>query len=201
MYTFEPLAKRSTNVEKSWKFIPKPEGEVCDCFKIKRGLCWLLYYKPKTIISGGLSCIRGRNPSWFWLHPVDWRPRAASPVVKTVKIFEQFGYCTSSYFCVFSVSFPDEPTNLTVTSITSRSVEISWVNPKNRVNYGLSRFLIKLKKDNSLIFSVTTGMVNHYSIHDLSPYVTYEISVTGGNSQGFENAATTFILTSEEGII
>ena len=45
------------------------------------------------------------------------------------------------------------------------------------------------------------GMVNHYRIHDLSPYVTYEISVTSGNSQGFENAATTFILTSEEGII
>ena len=44
-------------------------------------------------------------------------------------------------------------------------------------------------------------MVNLYRIRDLSPYVTYEVSVTGGNYQGFENAATTFILTSEEGII
>ena len=75
------------------------------------------------------------------------------------------------------------------------------MNPKNRGYYGLSRFLIKLKKENSLIFGIAMGMVNHYRIDDLSPYVTYEISVTSGNYRGFENAATTFILTSEEGII
>lgn len=78
---------------------------------------------------------------------------------------------------------------------------LSWANPKNRGYYGLSGFLIKLKKDNSLIFSTFTEIVNQYKLHDLDPYVTYEISVTAGNYQlGFENAATTSFLTSEEGI-
>lgn len=104
-----------------------------------------------------------------------------------------------TFLCLFSVVFPDKPTNLTVTSITSRSVEISWKNPKNGGIYGYSEFLIKLKKDDSLIFSITTEIVNQYKIHDLSPYITYEISVTAGNYRDFENAATTLFLTSEEG--
>ena len=106
-----------------------------------------------------------------------------------------------TFLLLFSVVFPDKPINLTVNSITSRSVEISWANPKNRGLYGFSRFLIKLKKDNSLIFSiVTTTIVNEYKIHYLSPYVAYEVSVTAGNYRDFENAATTLFLTSEEGI-
>ena len=103
-------------------------------------------------------------------------------------------------FLCFSAIFPDKPTNLTVISIASRSVEISWVTPKNEGSYGLSNVLIELKKDNSPILSITTEIVNHYKISDLSPHITYEISVTGGNYKGFENAATAFILTSEEGI-
>ena len=103
-------------------------------------------------------------------------------------------------FLCFSAVFPDKPTNLTVISITSRSVEISWVSPKNRGYYGFSNVLIELKKDSSPILSFTTGIVNHYKIRDLSPHTTYEISVTGGNYKGFENAAIAFILTSEEGI-
>ena len=103
-------------------------------------------------------------------------------------------------FLCFSAVFPDKPANLTVISIASRSVEISWVNPKNGGYYGFSNVLIELKKDNSPFLSITTRIVNHYKIRDLSPHITYEISVTGGNYKGFENAATAFILTSEEGI-
>ena len=84
--------------------------------------------------------------------------------------------------------------------MTSRNVEISWVTPKNTGRYGLSKYSIELKKDNSPILSTTTGIVNQYKIYDLSPYITYEISVTGGNCEGFENTATSFFLTPEEGI-
>ena len=107
----------------------------------------------------------------------------------------------SEFLCLFSAAFPDKPRNLTVISITSRSVEISWANPKNRGLYGISRFLITLKKDNSPIFSIiTTGIVNRYEINYLNPYITYEVSVTAGNYRGFENAATSLFLTAEEGI-
>jgi hypothetical protein len=94
---------------------------------------------------------------------------------------------------------PDKPINLTVTSITSRSAEISWLDPKNHGKYGLSNFSIELTKDNSLILNITTGRVNKYKINYLTPYTTYEISVAAGNRYGFDDGAISLFSTSEEG--
>ena len=94
---------------------------------------------------------------------------------------------------------PDKPTNLTVANITSRSAEISWLDPKYPGIFNLSRFWIKLKKNNSLILAITTGKVNEYKINDLIPYTTYEISVAAGNFPGFGEETITSFLTSEEG--
>ena len=112
------------------------------------------------------------------------------------------------YFKIIFVLFyiglvPYKPTNLTVTNITSRSADVSWLDPKRRgvhVNFYISRFWIKLKKENSLILSITTGKVNEYEINNLTSYTTYEISVAAGDSYyGFGEETTTSFLTSEEG--
>jgi hypothetical protein len=93
---------------------------------------------------------------------------------------------------------PDKPTNLTVTNITSRSAEISWLDPKNRSIDHLSHFRIELKNENSLIMSITTGKVNEYEINNLTSYTAYEISVAAGNSRGFgDNIFSSFLTTSE----
>ncbi len=95
---------------------------------------------------------------------------------------------------------PDKPINLTVTNITSRSAEISWLDPKDQGRYGISRFWIKLKKENSQIISITTTVkVNAYEINNLTSYTTYEISVAAGNRYGFGEETITSLLTSEEG--
>ena len=94
---------------------------------------------------------------------------------------------------------PDEPTNLTITNITSRSAEISWKDPVNTGNGTLTRFRIKLKKDGSVIRNITTNKVNKYILNNLTPYTTYEISVVSGNKHGFGKETNTLFLTSEEG--
>ena len=76
---------------------------------------------------------------------------------------------------------------------------MSWIDPKNQGRYRLSRFWIKLKKENFLILSINTGKVNKYRIENLTPYTTYEISVAAGNYLGFGEEISTLFLTFEEG--
>jgi hypothetical protein len=128
-------------------------------------------------------------------------PSALAPpifreVFATVKHFT-----FNNFFALFPLAeLPDKPTNLTVNEITSRSAEISWLDPKNRGRYSLTNFWIELKKDNSLILSITTQKVNKYKINNLTPYTTYEISVATGNYQvGFDDGTITSFSTSEEG--
>ena len=95
---------------------------------------------------------------------------------------------------------PDKPTNLTVTNITSRSAEISWLDPKYHGLNNFYRFWIKLTKENSLILNITIGRVNEYKINNLTPYTTYEISVAAGSYYyEFSEETNTSFLTSEEG--
>ena len=95
---------------------------------------------------------------------------------------------------------PDKPRNLTVANITSSSAVISWLDPLDERTYSyFSRFLIKLKKENTLILSIPTGRVNEYQLNNLTPYTTYEISVAAGNHYGFGEESVTSFLTSEEG--
>ena len=107
---------------------------------------------------------------------------------------------TFNYYAAFSlVALPDKPTNLTIINRTSRSVKISWQDPKNHGRHGLSHFCIKLVKDNSLILSITTGSQNQYEINNLTPYTEYGISVAAGNNVGYDDGAVVSFLTSEEG--
>ena len=101
----------------------------------------------------------------------------------------------------FIALFPDKPTNLTVTNIKSRSVEISWLDPYHSGDKVLSRFLIKMKKENSLIVNTTTNKVNKYKSDNLTPFTKYEISVAAGNQNGFGEETITSFVTSEEGEI
>ena len=96
---------------------------------------------------------------------------------------------------------PDIPRNLIVANITSKSAVISWLDPKREkyTRHGHSRFVIKLKKGNVLIRSITTVKVNEYIIKNLTSYTTYEISVAAGNGYGFGEESVTSFLTSEEG--
>jgi hypothetical protein len=101
----------------------------------------------------------------------------------------------------FIALFPDKPTNLTVTNIKSRSAEISWLDPYHSGDKVLSRFLIKMKKENSLIVNTTTNKVNKYKSDNLTPFTKYEISVAAGNQNGFGEETITSFVTSEEGEI
>ena len=112
------------------------------------------------------------------------------------------------YFKIIFVLFyiglvPDKPTNLTVTNITSRSADVSWLDPKRRrvitAYPSILHFWIKLKKENSLILSITLGKVNEYEMNNLTSYTTYEISVAAGSYRGFGEETITSFLTSEEG--
>ena len=92
------------------------------------------------------------------------------------------------------------PINLTVTNIKSRNAEISWQDPKDHERFGVSRFRIKLKTENSLILNITTGKVNKYEMNNLTPDTTYEISVAAETDYyGFGKESITSFLTSEEG--
>ena len=92
---------------------------------------------------------------------------------------------------------PDQPTNLTVTNIKSISAEISWIDPVNRGDGTVTRFRIKLMKDNSLIQNITTNKVNQFTISNLIPYTTYEISVAAANKHGFGEETFSSFSTSE----
>ncbi|CAB4030956.1 tyrosine- phosphatase Lar isoform X2 [Paramuricea clavata] len=77
--------------------------------------------------------------------------------------------------------------------------EISWQDPKDHERFGVSRFWIKLKKENSLILNITTGKVNTYEINNLTPDTTYEISVAAETDYfGFGEESITSFLTSKE---
>ena len=92
-----------------------------------------------------------------------------------------------------------------VTNITSRSVVIFWQDPQNKGETnreGLTGFWIQLQRGKSSIQNITTDKVNKYEIVNLTPYTTYEISVTAGNKHGFGNAGNiSLFTTSEEGEI
>ena len=101
---------------------------------------------------------------------------------------------------------PHKPRNLTVNNITSRSADVSWLDPENHYDHGfwerfVTRFLIVLKKDNSMVLNITTDdKVHDYEIDNLNPYTTYEISVAAGNYIGYGKEAILLFLTSEEGM-
>ncbi|XP_028412182.1 uncharacterized protein LOC114535003 isoform X2 [Dendronephthya gigantea] len=99
---------------------------------------------------------------------------------------------------------PFKPENLTANNITSRSVDVSWLDPENPNDGGswerrVSRFFIILTKDNSPILNITTNKsVHKYEIDSLIPFTTYEISVSAGNRNGYGRKAIILFSTSEE---
>ncbi|XP_028416934.1 uncharacterized protein LOC114541147 [Dendronephthya gigantea] len=99
---------------------------------------------------------------------------------------------------------PYKPRNLTANNITSRSVDVSWLDPENPNDKGswvrrVSRFFIILTKDNSPILNITTDKsVHKYEIDSLIPLTTYEISVSAGNHYGYGKKAIILFSTSEE---
>jgi hypothetical protein len=101
----------------------------------------------------------------------------------------------------FPARFPDKPTNLTVANITSRSADISWLDPENTGDGDLTGVWIKMKKENSLIVNTITNKVNKFKLENLTPYTTYEISVAVRNKHGFGEEIITSLITSEEGEI
>ncbi|CAB3990869.1 receptor-type tyrosine- phosphatase S-like isoform X2 [Paramuricea clavata] len=110
---------------------------------------------------------------------------------------------TATSFNKRCVLLPDKTTNLTVTNITSRSVQIFWADPENTGDDRgraavLIGFLIKLKKGNALIRNVTTDKVNKRKLTNLTPCTTYEISVAAKNKHGFGEETIASLMTSEE---
>ena len=96
--------------------------------------------------------------------------------------------------------FPDKPTKLRVTNVTSGSSKISWTDPKYKGVLNVSQFCIKVKENDSLLLDITTGKVNEYQLNNLNPFTEYEVSVTSGNSYGFSEESTiTSFRTSEVG--
>ena len=99
----------------------------------------------------------------------------------------------------FKALLPDKPTNLQVINIKSRSAEITWTASQNTGDGRLERFLIKLTKENSLIWNKTIGIENTYTLDNLTPYTTYKISVAAGNKHVFGEETIESFTTLEEG--
>ena len=99
----------------------------------------------------------------------------------------------------FPALYPDQPRNVTISNVKSRSAEISWIDPENQGYNGVSRYWIKIKKDNSLILNVTTGKVYKYEDNNLTPFTSYEISVAAGNNDGFGEETNSLFKTLEDG--
>ena len=97
----------------------------------------------------------------------------------------------------FLALFQDEPRNLTVTNIKSRSADISWIEPETKGD-GFKEFLVKLKKNSSLIWNTTTTMKN-YTLDNLTPSTTYAITVAAKNKHNFSKEINASFTTCEEG--
>ena len=100
---------------------------------------------------------------------------------------------------LFKALLPDKPPNLQVTNVKSRSAEITWQAPEDTGVGRLERFLIKLTKDNSLIWNKTTEIEYTYTLNNLTPYTTYKISVAAENQHGFGEETTESLTTPEDG--
>ena len=96
---------------------------------------------------------------------------------------------------------PDKPRNLTITNITSTTAVISWLDPERQSKHDdhVSRFFIKVKRENTAIPSIVTEKVNELKLNNLTSYTTYDISVAAGNHYGIGEESVTLFLTSEEG--
>ncbi|XP_028402625.1 receptor-type tyrosine-protein phosphatase F-like isoform X2 [Dendronephthya gigantea] len=94
--------------------------------------------------------------------------------------------------------YPDQLRNLIVFNIKSRSVEISWIDPENQGFTNVSRFWIKMKKNDSLILNITTEKLNEYKMNKLTPDTSYEISVAAGNNDGFGEEKSIMFSTRED---
>ncbi|XP_028397384.1 uncharacterized protein LOC114521168 [Dendronephthya gigantea] len=125
-------------------------------------------------------------------------PDDLCPGLKNYLYFEYQCSNSSKDFEKKCAVFPDQPRNLTVTSIKSRNAKISWIGPENEGYYGVSLFRIRLKKDNSLILNTTTGKITEYLLSNLTPYTRYVLSVAAGNVKGIGDEKITSFLTSEE---
>jgi hypothetical protein len=97
----------------------------------------------------------------------------------------------------FLARFPDKPTNLKVTNIESRIADISWLDPSNTGDEGLTHF--RIKGNSSIPLNIIIKKVNKYKLNNLTPYTTYEISVAAGNKHGFGEETITSFTTSEDG--
>jgi hypothetical protein len=97
----------------------------------------------------------------------------------------------------FLARFPDKPTNLKVTNIESRIADISWLDPSNTGDGGLTHF--RIKGNSSIPLNIIIKKVNKYKLNNLTPYTTYEISVAAGNKHGFGEETITSFTTSEDG--
>lgn len=93
---------------------------------------------------------------------------------------------------------PGKPRNLTITNITSESVQISWRDPEHREQSAIVKYLIILKKDNSLITNITImAGTNGYKIDHLTPNTKYDISITAVNYYTFGEEARASFFTSK----
>ena len=99
--------------------------------------------------------------------------------------------------------YPQEPSDLTLTDITSSSVVLSWKSPANLGEKPVSNFRIKVKRTGTiLVLNIDIkSSKDSMKVQNLSPYTKYEISIAAGNSRGFGNEATVSFTTAEAGEI
>ncbi|XP_028417483.1 uncharacterized protein LOC114541876 [Dendronephthya gigantea] len=131
-----------------------------------------------------------------WQHLV--RLHVVTRALRFIPIMYAGQPCVRIDFIGYAV-LPGTPRNLTLTDITSRSADVSWLESEHPAHTLRIRYLIKVITDNSVILNVTTDRnVYRYKIDHLTPYTVYEISISARNYYGFGVAASTSFLTSEE---
>ncbi|XP_028402297.1 uncharacterized protein LOC114525264 [Dendronephthya gigantea] len=107
--------------------------------------------------------------------------------------------CMRVQICGKSIK-PGRPFNLTVNKITSRSAEVSWLDPVVSSKNPVTRFWIILKHGGARVINkvIIFRGENKFSMKDLTPFTNYEVSVALANSKAYGDRVKIAFRTGEE---
>ena len=106
-------------------------------------------------------------------------------------------YCFCCFVFLFVFSVPSEPRFLNATTITSRSVSITWETPENE-NGVISRYTVDVLTGSTLMNSSNVTQTV-FEATSLQPFTNYTFEVAGVTGAGVGNQTSITVLTQEDG--
>ena len=95
----------------------------------------------------------------------------------------------------FSVDPPEVPTSVSLDSVTSRSLVVSWVAPSNNGGSPVTGYVIEYKLSSSAVYSVVSTTSTAHTLGGLLPYMEYELRIFSENVVGQSLPTSTVSVT------